>query len=250
MIDWSDRGIVLAVRAHGESGLLAVLLTREHGRHAGLLTHARGGRSRTAPQPGQLAAARWQARLADHLGRFTLEVERDFSAAVLDAPLRLAALASAAALVDAALPEREPQPALFDASLALLGALAGPAWAEAYVLWELGLLGALGFGLDLSACAVTGGSDDLAFVSPRSGRAVSAAAAAAFRDRLLTLPGFLAGRSGGGAEEVTAGLDLTGHFLDRHVFGQRHRPIPAARTRFVERYGARSTKSGSVRPHD
>lgn len=232
-MEWSDQGIVLSARAHGESSAVATLLTRERGRHAGLVHGGRSGRHRGALEPGTLVAARWRGRLAEHLGTLAVEPVHGYAAALLDEPLRLAALAAACAVAEAALPERHPYPALFDGTLALFGLLDTPAWAEAYVRWEVGLLGELGFGLDLERCAVTGTNDYLAWVSPRSGRAVSAAAGEPYRDRLLPLPAFLTGRGGGGGEEVRAGLALTGHFLERHVL---HGPPPPARLRLLERY--------------
>jgi len=246
-MEWSDDAIVLSAKPHGEASALAVLLTREHGRHAGLVQGGQSARNRPLLEPGNRVAARWRARLSEHLGSYTLELERATAAALLDDPLRLAALASACALIDAGLPEREPHPALYEATLALFGALDGDVWAEVYVRWELGLLEEMGFGLDLTRCAATGSTDNdqLAFVSPRTGRAVSLSAAEPFKDKLLPLPPFLVGRSAGGEDEVAAGLALTGHFLDRHVFAQRHVEVPPARARFVDRYSRSFTRSGT-----
>ncbi len=157
---------------------------------------------------------------------------------MLDDPARLAALSAAAAVSDSALPEREPHAACYEGFLALLEALSGAHWAEVYVRWELALLAELGFGLDLSACAAGGANDQLAYVSPRTGRAVSLAAGEPYRERLLRLPGFLSGRGGGGPEEVAQGLALTGFFLERHVFAAHHRGLPAARRRLAERFPA------------
>lgn len=232
-MEWSDQGIVLSARPHGEGSAVATLLTREHGRHGGLVMGGRSSRQRGTLETGTLVAARWRGRLAEHLGTFTLEPVKGYSAAWLDDPLVLAALTSACALVEAALPEHEPHPALFDGLLALFGLLDTPAWAEAYVRWELGLLAELGFGLDLDRCAVTGANDYLAYVSPRTGRAVSAVAGEPYRDRLLPLPDFLAGRGGGGPLEVERGLRLTAHFLERHLLNG---PLPPARLRLRERY--------------
>jgi DNA repair protein RecO (recombination protein O) len=168
---------------------------------------------------------------------------------MLDDPIRLACLVSACAVTEVALPDREPHEPVFHGLTALLEALETPLWAPAYVRWELGLLQELGFGLDLGTCAATGANDALAFVSPRTGRAVSLSAGEPYRDKLLTLPGFLIGqaasRNGGLEQEVLAGLDLTGHFLDRHAFASRDTAIPAARTRFIERYRKLATLSGS-----
>jgi len=236
-MEWTDEGIVLSARPHGEAAAVATLLAREHGRHAGLVMGGRSSRQRGHMEPGTVVAVRWRGRLADHLGTYTLEPLRGYAAGLLDDPPRLAALTAACALVEAALPEREPHPGLFDGLCALLDVLdTAPAWAEAYVRWEVGLLAELGFGLALERCAVkgdlTGANDYLAYVSPRTGRAVSVSAAEPYRDRLLPLPGFLIGRGLGGSEEVAAGLRLTGHFLERHVLNA---PLPPARERLGER---------------
>nr|WP_085122708.1 DNA repair protein RecO [Tistlia consotensis] len=235
---WSDEAFVLAARPHGESSAVVQLLTRDHGRHAGLVKGGQGRRQRPVLQPGNRVAVSWSARLADHLGNLTLELEAANAAHWLDDAGRLSALASAAAVSEVALPEREPHPACFEAFQALVESLGGAHWAEVYVQWELLLLRELGFGLDLSSCAATGGNDQLAYVSPRSGRAVSLAAAEPYRDRLLALPGFLAGRGGGGPVEIAQGLRLTGHFLERHVFHPRDRALPAARQRLTQRFPA------------
>ena len=232
-MEWSDQGIVLSTRPHGETSAVATLLTREHGRHAGMVMGGRSSRQRGSLEPGTLVAARWRGRLPEHLGNFSLETAHGYAAAFLDDPLRLAALTAACALVEAAIPEHEPHGALFDGLLALFGLLGGDAWAEAYVRWEVGLLGELGFGLDLDRCAVTGTNDYLAYVSPRTGRAVSAAVGEPYRDRLLPLPGFLIGLGDGGPRAVEEGLRLTGHFLERHVLSG---PVPPARERLRERY--------------
>ena len=232
-MEWADDAVVLSSRPQGETSAVASLLTASRGRHAGLVRGGRSGAGRAALEPGTLVGARWRARLPEHLGTLTLEPVRAYGVALLDRPERLAALVSACALVEAGLSEREPHPGLYRALLALFEALEDPAWAEAMVRWELGLLAELGFGLDLSHCAVTGAAEDLTAVSPRSGRAVSRVAAEPWGDRLLPLPDFLAGRGGGGPAEVRRGLELTGHFLDRHL----PRGLPPARRRFAERYG-------------
>ena len=236
MIEWQADSIVLAARPHGESAVVAELLTRQHGRCAGLVQAGQSKRMRAVLQPGNQVSAVWRARLSEHLGRFTVELTASRAAGFFDSPGRLAALSSAAALCSAGLPEREPHPASYDGFLALLDALQGEHWAEVYVQWELLLLADLGFGLDLSSCAAGGENDQLAYVSPRSGRAVSLSAAEPYRDRLLTLPGFLAGRGTGGEREVAEGLALTAHFLERHIFHPRDRGLPAERLRLAQRF--------------
>ena len=240
-MDWTDEGIVLSTRAHGETGLIAMLLTREHGRHAGL---ARGQKLRAALQPGTAVQARWRARLSEHLGSYALEPSGSAAALLIDDPLRLGALSSACAVVEAALPEREAHPPVFDGLAALLDALTGDHWDAAYVQWEIGLLGALGFGLDLKRCAASGRNDDLAYVSPRTGRAVSLSAGEPYREKLLALPGFLIGRGPADPDAVARGLALTGHFIERTLFGQAHRPVPP-RQRYVERYRKHAATSGN-----
>lgn len=242
-MEWRDDAIVLSTRRHGESGTIVMLMTAGHGRHAGLV---RGQKVRAGLQPGTRVRAVWRARLADQLGSYALEPVDGVAAALMDAPLGLAALVSACALVEAAVPERQDQPAVFAGLAALLDVLDGPVWDAAYVQWEIGLLGALGFGLDLTRCAVTGAEDDLVYVSPRTGRAVSRSGGAAYRDRLLPLPGFLVGEGEADPAAVLSGLELTGHFLQRNLFGQTWSAIPDARTRYVERYRKWATSSGST----
>jgi DNA repair protein RecO (recombination protein O) len=236
-MEWQAPAIVLDVRPHGESGALVTLMTEEHGRHAGL---AKGGASRAqAPvwQAGNLVEARWVARLADQLGAMSAEMVHPAAALAMDDPLALATLRAATSLADAALPEREPHPRLFHGLVGIVARLAdSPAKAlPELVRWEAELLAELGYGLDLSRCAVTGGQEDLAFVSPRSGRAVSAGAAGDWRDRLLALPPFLLGQGPSGPADWLAGLKLTGHFLARDLFAATHRGMPAAREALVER---------------
>ena len=192
-MEWSDTGIVLSARRHGENAAVVSLLTEHHGRHAGLVHGARGRRARGLYQPGNTLAARWQARLPDHLGRYTCELVRARTGVLLDDPPRLAALAAVCALAEATLPERHPYPRVHADALHLLDTLeASERWAETVVRWELALLAELGFGLDLSACAATGTTEGLAYVSPRSGRAVSQEAGAPYTEKLLPLPPFLA----------------------------------------------------------
>jgi DNA repair protein RecO (recombination protein O) len=249
MIEWSDDGIVLSARRHGESAAIVSLLTRGHGRHAGIVLGGAGRRARGVYEPGNRVAATWRARLSEHLGHYACELAESRAAALLDDALRLAALTSATAILDAALPEREPHERLFDSLDGLVAQLcdasAGTSWPARYVRFELDLLTDLGFGLDLTRCAATGRSDDLAYVSPKTGRAVSTAAAEPYRDHLLVLPRFLKlpmnERMAFSRADILAGLELTGFFLDRHVFSQgrvdpeRKSTTPAARSRFVAR---------------
>ncbi len=245
-MEWIDRAIVLSTRLHGEGAVVATLLTRERGRHAGLVQGARGARQRGVLETGNHVAVRWRGRLPEHLGNYVLELDRSLAAGLLDDPLRLSALVSACAMTEAALPDREPHTAAFDGLSALLTNLDSLFWDALYVKWELGLLQELGFGLDLTRCAATGSGDGLAFVSPRTGRAVSLSAGEPYRDRLLPLPGFLVGSGEAAPADVATGLDLTGHFLERRALGAGGTGMPAARTRFVERYRKHATKSGRM----
>ncbi len=228
------KALSLDRRPHGETAAIVTLLTAQNGRHAGLVHGGQGARKTGLLQVGNRLRVTWRGRLSEHLGTFEAEMVSSRIGYVIHDPGRLAALQSAAALVQIALPEREPHPELFAAFEALEDALAGEAWAPAYVFWEFGLLQALGFSVDLSACAVTGQTHDLRFVSPRSGRAVSAEGAGDYRDRLLALPSFLAGGGYKGEQDLVDGLKLTGHFLERHVTSARDVALPPARARLME----------------
>lgn len=237
-MEWRDEGVVLAARPLGESAAVAELLTPGHGRHAGLVRGAASRRMAPVLQPGTQVAAHWQARLDDHLGGYRLEPLRPRVALLSDAG-RLAALSSACAILCAALPERAPHPALWAPTIALFDLLdSGGDWMLAYLRWELGLLDDLGFGLDLSACAVTGATQDLAYVSPRTGRAVARAAAGDWAPRLLPLPACLTGPTPATPADIAAGLALTAHFLLRALPQGRTGPrLPEARTRLALRLG-------------
>ncbi len=234
-MEWSDEGIVLSARPHGEGGMVVSLLTRQHGRHAGFVPGGGSRRARPVWQTGNVVEAAWRARLAEQLGNFSGELREPHAARVLDDAMELAGLSAACAMVDAALPEREPHPAMYEGFHAFLMALGHEGWPAIYVRLELGLLQELGFGLDLEKCAATGATGDLAFVSPKSGRAVSRGAAEPYKGKLLALPGFL---STGGLPsddtELRQGLDLTGFFLERHVFWSHNKPLPPARARLIE----------------
>jgi DNA repair protein RecO (recombination protein O) len=240
-MEWRDTGFVLAAHRHGESGVIVELLTLEHGRHAGLVRGGQSPKVRAVLQPGNEVVAVWRGRLAEHLGTLSCELLRAHAAHFLDDPDRLAGLAAAAALVAAAVPEREPQPDVFASFAALIEALDSRAdWLARYIGWERDLLAALGFGLDLRRCAVTGATTDLAYVSPRTGRAVSRAAGLAYRDKLLVLPDFLWRDEPADGDQLTLGMILTEHFLIHHVFAPQGRTLPAARVRLAQRLRRRS----------
>ncbi len=235
-MEWTDEGIVLSVRAHGETAAVAEILTRNHGRHLGLVHGGRSRKLRPVLQIGNHVDATWKARLSEHLGHVTLELRRGYAASAMDDPLALAGLTSLCALARL-LPERDPHPSLYEITLFVLGYLDDSAvWPALYVRWELALLEELGFGLDLGSCAATGSNDQLIYVSPKSGRAVSASAGEPYRDKLLRLPSFLAPGRHNGVErgDVSDGLDLTGRFLDERVFRPRGETLPEPRGRMVE----------------
>ncbi len=237
MTDWRAPGILLATRRHGESAAILEVLTRERGRHAGLVHGGAGRRLGPVLQPGAQLDLAWRARLDAHLGTFTVEPIRARAGLIGDR-LALAGLSSITALAVTTLPERQGYPALYDATEALLDRMetAGD-WPPHYVGWELTLLAALGHGLELSACAVTGATGGLAYVSPRTGRAVSRAGAGYWADRLLALPPFLTADAGERqitAADVIDGLTLTGHFLATALYPALGRDgPPAARERLV-----------------
>lgn len=247
-MEWTDDAFVLDARRHGENASIVTLLTPGYGRHAGLVHGGGSGRARGLYQPGNRLRVTWRSRLADQLGHYTAELLQPHAAALLDDALRLAGLQSACAIAELALPEREPHPAVFAGFEALLLAMPSDFWATIYVKLEVGLLQELGFGLDLASCALTGATRDLAFVSPRTGRAVCREASEPYADKLLVLPPFLA--PGGilqeaSLQDVLDGLRLTAHFLERHVLFPHNKPLPAARTRFIDRLGDMNTISGS-----
>lgn len=232
-MEWSDEGVVLSVRPHGEAAAVLELFTRAHGRHLGLVHGGRSRRLRPILQTGNHLVASWKARLADNLGHFAVELRRGFAAQVMEDAAALAAMTSMTALARL-LPERDPHPNLFEVTLFVLGFLEERAvWPALVVRWELALLEELGFGLDLSACAASGNTTDLIYVSPKSGRAVSAEAGEPYRDRLLALPAFLRTGAAGNVSpaDVEAGLALTGHFLEARVLGPRGMEMPDARAR-------------------
>lgn len=235
-MQWSDEGIILSVRPHGETAAVAEIFTRAHGRHLGLVHGGRSRKQRPVLQTGNHVDATWKARLAEHLGHVNVELRLGYAAQAMDDPLALAGLSSLCALARL-LPERDPHPSLFEVALFVLGYLDEPeVWPALMVRWELALLEELGFGLDLAECAATGVKQDLIYVSPKSGRAVSAAAGQEYTDRLLRLPDFLTKTRQGVVTlaDVVAGLDLTGHFLETRVLIPRAEAMPAARVRFKD----------------
>jgi DNA repair protein RecO (recombination protein O) len=235
-MEWVEEGIVLAARRHGESAAIIELLTRTHGRHLGLVHGGASRRMKPLLQPGNTLAATWRARIADQLGSFHVDLAVARAGGLMHDPLALAGLSAACAMASTVLPEREPHGPAYEGLLLVLDHLDQPdIWPALFVRWEAGLLQELGFGLDLTACAATGATDDLIYVSPRSGRAVSRTAGMPYRDRMLPLPAFLLGQAVG-PEPVAAlrdGFRLTRYFLERHVLEPHDRRMPPARERMV-----------------
>lgn len=238
MIGWEDTGIILSVRPHGETGGIVSLMTENHGRAAGYVYGVSSSKQRGMLEPGNVVAVRWQAKSAEQLGSFTLELEKSCAADVMGDPSRLTALQSACALADRTMPENEKHKGVYDATRALLSAFSTDVWAAAYIYWEIGLLKELGFGLDLSKCVATGGTEDLIYVSPKSGCAVSRHAGEIYKEKLLHLPPFLRGEGKMDQGDILDGLRLTGHFLLHRVFSQANANLPEPRLRLEERFAA------------
>ncbi len=235
MIEWRDEGAVLAARPHGETSVIVEVLTPGHGRHAGVV---RGGASRKMAatlQPGAQVDVTWKARLDEHLGAFSIEPLRSRAALVMQDRLALSGLNAVCAMLVMVLPEREEHPPLYHRTIALLDLLdRSDVWPLAYLQWEMALLDELGFGLDLTACAATGVNEDLCYVSPKSGRAVSAQGAGDWADRLLPLPGVMLGRGDADTSDILLALGTTGYFIEhRLIRSLGDRPMPAARQRLL-----------------
>jgi DNA repair protein RecO (recombination protein O) len=234
-MEWQEPAIVLEATPYGEGDALVTLLAAESGLWRGLV---KGGNARGKSalwQPGNLISARWTARQPEHLGNFTGEMVHPGAALAMDDRLNLAILNAACALAAGALAEREPHPETFAGLARLLAGINIPDLPlPTFISWELDLLRELGFALNFTSSAVAGDNDPLAFVSPRTGRAVSLSAAGEWADRLLPLPQFLLDNSEASPADCLAGLKITGHFLARDVFGARHRPLPPARERLYD----------------
>lgn len=231
-MEWTDSAILLSARPYGETGVIADCFTREHGRHQGLV---RGSKARALLQPGNGLSVTWRARLAEQLGNYVVELARARAGGLIESRESLTGLNAFSAIAVAALPEHQTLTPLYDVAEILLDAMMADDfahWGPLYVRWEAGLLEALGFGLDLSQCAATGVTSDLIYVSPRTGRAVSAAAGADYAARLFSLPQFLLGAGDvPDLKETRDGLALTGHFLLERVLEPHGREMPQARIR-------------------
>ncbi len=238
-MEWTDDAIVLSLRGHGESSGILETLTAAHGRHLGLVHGATSPKRRAMLQPGNRVSLTWRARISENLGVFVVELARERAHALFEHRASLTGVSAFAAVANAVLPEREPHRPAFEGGEVLLEAIAEHGfadWIPLYVRWEAGLLEELGFGLDFRTCAATGTTENLIYVSPRSGRAVSMEPGEAYRDRLLALPPFLLGRQDAAPtpEDLFAGLKLTAHFLDHFVLAPHSKSIPEARQRLSD----------------
>jgi DNA repair protein RecO (recombination protein O) len=234
-MNWSDEGVILSVRPHGETAAVVEMLTRAHGRHMGLVHGGRSRKTRPVLQIGNHVGVTWKARLADQLGHMNVELIRGYAASAMDDAAALSALTSLCTMARL-MPERDPHPNLYEVTLFVLAYLDDASvWPALLARWELALLDELGFGLDLTQCAATGANDDLIYVSPKTGRAVSASAGEPYRDKLLALPTFLLpGRKAAVTPaDVEAAFTLTGHFLETRAFAPRGEHLPEARARML-----------------
>ncbi len=241
-MNWTDIGLLLSCRKHGENSIIVHAFTKDHGRTAGLVRGGSGRRLRGLLQPGNEVQLTWRGRLQEQLGNFTVDARKSLSTQLFDTPLALLASSSAMSVLDSLLPEREPHPRLYEATLLLLAALeeSEEVWPVLYAKWELGLLAEVGYGLDLSSCAATNGTENLIYVSPKSGRAVSRDAGQPYREKLFPLPAFLMKGPGAGTEfdevpvsEVIQSFKITGHFLEKIVLEHKPTLRLSARERFV-----------------
>jgi DNA repair protein RecO (recombination protein O) len=250
MNNWEDSGIILSVRAHGENGVIVSLLTENYGRHVGYIPGGQARSKRAGLEPGAHVAARWQSRLLDQMGTYTLEPIRQTASHLMDDPLRLAALLSACSLCETALPEREAHGSLYYGFLALLDQLQGDLWGPAYVAWEIALMRELGFALDFSRCVAGGDVSDLTYMSPKSGCAVSTEHGQLYKSKLLQLPEFLKSTPDldelGTTQDIATGLKLTGYFLINWVFNHHRSGVPEARVQLAERVERTLTREWSV----
>lgn len=238
-MEWSERGLVLGLKKHGETSVILELMTRAHGRHLGVV---RGGRSKAMQpvlQPGNEVEAVWRARLEEHLGLYAVEAAALRTDLLLSSPQGLHGVNWLASLLRL-LPERDPHPSLFDKAQVLLGQLTTPLAPALFVHFELAILAELGFGLDLDSCAATGVRENLIYVSPKSGRAVSAEAGAPWAAKLLPLPGFLRQTPAAevSREAICEGFRLTEYFLTRDIFAPRGTNLPDSRAAFIGRLAA------------
>ncbi len=243
-MEWIDEGLILSARPHGENAAVVTLLTAQHGRHAGLIPGGQGRAAKPILQPGNRVKAKWRARLSEHLGNYTFDLIAAEAALWLDNTEIIGLITSACAVTEASLPERQPMPGVYAGLATLLSLRDADLWAPVYIKWEMDLLQALGYGLDLTQCAASGETENLTYISPKTGRAVSKKAGEPYHDKLFPLPSFLLGGGEWKAPDIVAGLEMTGHFLSRHVFINPHSrlliphdgDLPHARQRLLDYY--------------
>jgi DNA repair protein RecO (recombination protein O) len=236
-MEWKDEGIIIGTRKHGETSLIVEIMTRRHGRHLGIV---RGGRSRKKQpfmQPGNSVEATWRARLDEHLGTWSIEATELRTARLMETPIGIFGIQLLASHLRL-MPERDAHEHLHEALKVILSHLQEASIAAVLMIkFELALLDDLGFGLDLTKCAVTGSRDRLTHVSPKTGRAVCLESAAPWVDKLLVLPAFLTGfrnEDHPNLADIDAGFLLTGYFLDRHVYHPRGQKTPLDRNSFIK----------------
>jgi DNA repair protein RecO (recombination protein O) len=230
-MQWTDEAVILGTRKHGENSVIAEVMTQARGRHMGIVRSGRSKAMQPVLQPGNLVEVTWRARLEEHLGEFRLEPIRSRAAALMESAVSIYGVQAMAALLRL-LPERDPHPHLFEALNVILDHFDEPLDAcELYIRFELAVLNDLGFGIDLTECVATGAKHDLAYVSPKSGRAVSRIAGAPYAERMLRLPAFLGeeSRKAATAESLADAFGLTAYFLQRHVYEPRGLKMTEAR---------------------
>lgn len=234
-MEWHDQGVILNTRKYGEYDAILDVLTRDHGRHSGILKGGFGRKKRGDIQPGNEVMVKWRGRLETHLGTFTVELKHARAVAFLYSPAKLAAMNSCCSLLTVAMAENEAHGVLLNGLIAFFDTLESAEdnvadWAPLLIRWELGLLTELGFGLFLDECVATGSNNDLIYVSPKSGRAVSRAAGDPYKDKMLLLPGFLRGNGHLLADtDIEDGLKLTEFFMERHMLSPFGKALPQAR---------------------
>ena len=247
MPEWTDKGIILSVRKYGEKGLIVNVLTEEHGRHLGWLSSRSNNNMLSHVQPGNIVSVYWKSRLIEQMGNYKIELVSSVSGKIFDDKLKLQALSSLCALIEKILPERQKYQEIYSATLAFINLLLLDDnikmnhWIEGYVKWEIGILSSIGFSLNLNECAVTGTKDNLYFVSPKTGKAVSKEGAGNFAPRLLILPNFLGGIKLFDInfyQEIIAGLKITTYFFENKLLisinNEKNNYLPKARSRFIE----------------
>jgi DNA repair protein RecO (recombination protein O) len=236
-MNWSDQAIIISIKGFGENSAIVQVLSCQHGLFRGMVRNIKSAKRRSDYMIGNIVNVKWQARIVDHLGNFTMELQETIAAFILSNPVRLLALSSICAVLSHSLPERTIEQTLFILLLDFLKRLKyGEHWKKAYINLELELLSKLGFGVSLTNCAVSGVSEDLRYVSPKTGRAVSATCGQAYGPKLLTLPQFIINKElpEPNNQEMLEGLRLTGYFLNKHQIPPKNQGLPRVRSQLIE----------------